>query len=1517
MDPLLSDNSVKRIQDVTFSPSNLLNSDELSEFWISGEGGQATITLSFDRFYRILYLAMRVETLPKSLTVQLQRDTLLLYTSDCAFTETSCIEWKVVTIYNNLLVIDLGSEVTNKEQLRADKLKIILEGYFSDIRQPYVMKGIEVYADCGCMQNNSRCEVDGADPSSYTCVCNTEYVGEYCERCADGYTDDMIACVPCSCNLQGAANQLCDKNTGSCVCKEGVEQSKAGYKCNPYFTSVSPEDGPLAGGTLVKIEGVLLNQITNISIGDFPCFIDSKLERTNTMMYCLTGEATEDSVNKLTQFILTIDDGSTSEITYSSMERFEYHSNPNITTISRTSAFYSGGLELWFDGTDLQGVYRPLLLLHITCNHDGSIRVPTYEESCPYNPLEEQYRCFTPNFALLENNTKLCIPDRNRRQVSSDLQEFYTIWLGLKLDGYLVFNNLSEPSWLKQGPFDIYPDPVIYDFMEPNQIREFDVKTGSTPTLVLAGENLKLGAEVTDYRIRIGSDSYQSCTTMNLTDAALQCTMKDRLPPAAEGAPRYGDDDQLVPLVQVSVGSLSFQPGYIYYNQEQADNKTTIIVSVVLGVVFCIALGVFVFLYKRKLNRRRREEAREALEGFELVDNTNSLQTQVQSILIEENLNEPLLAHIIPASFLSQESIIGQGHFGQVYKGKIYIPGKNINKAVAIKALKPMGLTPKDVVNFVKEALLMKDFKHMNVLQLIGIVYEPTDPECLPLVVTPLMENGDLKTLISNEFYDFSAGDLLHFGLQVSAGMAYLSNGKFIHRDLRAANCMVDASFIVKIGDFGLSHDVSESDYYRAQDKGKPLPVKWMAIEVLSEKSKYTTQSDVWSFGILLWELMTRGYQPYADVHNSQIKNHIMNGHRLEKPEFIPETVYDIMTACWAIEPDARPTFDELTAIISDMLKQADGSISGYQKNYTSTLASVDYMNPQTLNDSSVDDWSTIIPLIKNFGEDYIDSNISNEVDEGEDSDDSETETERLQTVQVGLPNAKDGSLHQQLQRMHEDPTHLNDYGRLLSKEDSLDVEAGPSTRESGETRTTNSQMVFDNPPTVPRRPSELLIMPPSPRRRLMLDSESTFGVPGSISSFDSLSSYAQTPSRDTTTPDGSVGHAQQQRRLSATAEDPEETSEYEEALPVRIDRQVQRQDTVTSVFGVDGYLEFETIQSAPLSAPLSPENDGLPGKSEASKCENIIKDTALDCINSQASPNLDLNTHPDTYAHGQKMKMSKKERSPSLKQSKVGLLTRVPVNSPANSNKDSSVYEEAVSVWQTRGSAKTAASKADIGILQPMEVGTPNIRSTVTSDGYLEFKALADDEPVSIEPLETSKESPLSISDAKQKRLETLKHQEAVTESDLPSPELVESKVIQESSEEEGASLESMESSKPIARITPMTRVDDYDMFIPIPVRATAAQRNEHAAYVNEALIMDENYINVPITEPKEPARTQHMRSPKPPVPQTRLTVLAKKKNEMTPHEELSNSQANVASPNTRRRKIQESLNEQTSFDG
>lgn len=286
--------------------------------------------------------------------------------------------------------------------------------------------------------------------------------------------------------------------------------------------------------------------------------------------------------------------------------------------------------------------------------------------------------------------------------------------------------------------------------------------------------------------------------------------------------------------------------------------------------------------------------------------------------VLEDTVKKSVFSFCIETNRLKLGTIIGKGKFGLVYKAELSDKSFNNPIEVAVKTVYGDNCTKADVESFLEEVMRMKGFQHHNVISTIGLVLRDNQP----FVVLPFMKNGDLRTYMSDQTKAFTVRELLNFGVQVSDGMDYLSKQGFVHRDLAARNCMVTEDQTVKVADFGLSRDLFDNDYYRMEDLSQPLPIKWMAIECLKD-SVFTRESDVWSFGVVMWEIMSRGKTPYTGIKPEDLIEYVDAGERLVKPASTPAEVYGIMTSCWKANPKDRPTFSKISTELHMLL---DGS---------------------------------------------------------------------------------------------------------------------------------------------------------------------------------------------------------------------------------------------------------------------------------------------------------------------------------------------------------------------------------------------------------------------------------------------------------------------------------------------------------------------------------------------------------------------------------------------------------------
>ncbi|XP_032884040.1 tyrosine-protein kinase ABL2 isoform X3 [Amblyraja radiata] len=256
---------------------------------------------------------------------------------------------------------------------------------------------------------------------------------------------------------------------------------------------------------------------------------------------------------------------------------------------------------------------------------------------------------------------------------------------------------------------------------------------------------------------------------------------------------------------------------------------------------------------------------------------------------------------------------LGGGQYGEVYVGV----WKKYSLTVAVKTLKEDTM---EVEEFLKEAAVMKEIKHPNLVQLLGVcTLEPPF-----YIVTEYMPHGNLLDYLREcNREEVNAVVLLYMATQISSAMEYLEKKNFIHRDLAARNCLVGENHVVKVADFGLSR-LMTGDTYTAH-AGAKFPIKWTAPESLAYNT-FSIKSDVWAFGVLLWEIATYGMSPYPGIDLSQVYDLLEKGYRMEQPEGCPPKVYELMRSCWQWNPMERPLFAEIHQAFETMFH--DSSIS-------------------------------------------------------------------------------------------------------------------------------------------------------------------------------------------------------------------------------------------------------------------------------------------------------------------------------------------------------------------------------------------------------------------------------------------------------------------------------------------------------------------------------------------------------------------------------------------------------------
>ncbi|XP_028635807.1 muscle, skeletal receptor tyrosine-protein kinase isoform X7 [Grammomys surdaster] len=307
-------------------------------------------------------------------------------------------------------------------------------------------------------------------------------------------------------------------------------------------------------------------------------------------------------------------------------------------------------------------------------------------------------------------------------------------------------------------------------------------------------------------------------------------------------------------------------------------------------------------------------------------------------------LNPKLLSLEYPRNNIEYVRDIGEGAFGRVFQARApgLLPYEPFTM-VAVKMLKEEASADMQA-DFQREAALMAEFDNPNIVKLLGVC-AVGKPMCL---LFEYMAYGDLNeflrsmsphTVCSLSHSDLSTrarvsspgppplscAEQLCIARQVAAGMAYLSERKFVHRDLATRNCLVGENMVVKIADFGLSRNIYSADYYKA-DGNDAIPIRWMPPESIFY-NRYTTESDVWAYGVVLWEIFSYGLQPYYGMAHEEVIYYVRDGNILACPENCPLELYNLMRLCWSKLPADRPSFCSIHRILQRMCERAEGTV--------------------------------------------------------------------------------------------------------------------------------------------------------------------------------------------------------------------------------------------------------------------------------------------------------------------------------------------------------------------------------------------------------------------------------------------------------------------------------------------------------------------------------------------------------------------------------------------------------------
>ncbi|XP_014225960.1 tyrosine kinase receptor Cad96Ca [Trichogramma pretiosum] len=339
-----------------------------------------------------------------------------------------------------------------------------------------------------------------------------------------------------------------------------------------------------------------------------------------------------------------------------------------------------------------------------------------------------------------------------------------------------------------------------------------------------------------------------------------------------------------------------------------------VLLSAVILVSVVLLLGVA--LYKRHLRATKELSSENSINVYTVPNKTFDSRATLQNDKWE-----------FPRHRLKILHILGEGCFGQVWRCEAQgIEGSNIHglRCVAVKTLKE-NATERERLDLAQELKVMKGLEpHPNVVRLLGCCTE-RDPL---FIILEYVSGGKLQSFLRASREERNSGgsggggltshQLTMFVYQVAKGMEYLASKGIIHRDLAARNVLIDEKHVCKVADFGFARDVAANQIYERKSEGR-LPIRWMAPESLWDNI-FSVKSDIWSFGVLIWEIVTLGSTPYPGLAAQELMKRVREGYRLERPEHCKRELYNIMFYCWNKDPSQRPSFTELVARTEELL---------------------------------------------------------------------------------------------------------------------------------------------------------------------------------------------------------------------------------------------------------------------------------------------------------------------------------------------------------------------------------------------------------------------------------------------------------------------------------------------------------------------------------------------------------------------------------------------------------------------
>ncbi|XP_071089652.1 uncharacterized protein [Haliotis cracherodii] len=765
----------------------------------------------------------------------------------------------------------------------------------------------------GCLP--CACDTNGTtEASSFVCNvetgqcdCKPNVEERQCGECKDEfYGLSKAGCTACGCNALGSSNSTCDKGpSGQCQCRG---EDYTNRTCTPFVTSVSPEFGPKIGGTMVTIRGHYLTN-SNVTIGTTEPHINSS---DTQLIFRTPGQPTGGAKSVSLNWA-----GSSLSYSYN----FTYKPDPSLSADNPSSATAaeSGGCYITLAGENLNSVAKPRMMVNASGQESFS--------DCEPESSGKRMKCATP--AVMGANMS-AVP-------------VYVI-----LDSAIVQEqlNLTPTQAAKVN------DKGFMEFAPPFE-----------KSITITGERIGKDCPRDDYSVIIGDNV--DCPITSFSETSIECE-----PPSSPPVTTTTDTRKY--KMRVFIGVREVEVGEIYYKQFWlTEYFVYIMVGCVLFLIALIALLICICVCRRRRRRRSHNtQISEPLKNITPLTQDNDTRGSDEQELIQparpytpfpkinrysnpafdgtdaeehdkdEVVNTEYFLHRVEEGIRSkvQACVIGKKNFavGNVCFAKgtharlvdgAFTARSKVEpmEKLTIKMLKePLpesGVLSPLYTTALRECLRFKPYDDEYLLTIKGIGLDKKRF----YILYPYMENRTLKDHIVDTKRDFMLRQLLELAAQVCEGMDFLTSRDVVHKDLAARNCMLDSGGRVKITDAAFSWDFYPNEYMYDNQRDRYLPVRWMAPESLST-GFYDGKSDVWSFGVLMWELMTRGLLPFQDIMDEKLQDCILDGYRLGKPQMLTEDLYELMNSCWHVENEQRPSFVRIQQEISSSMTNSQST---------------------------------------------------------------------------------------------------------------------------------------------------------------------------------------------------------------------------------------------------------------------------------------------------------------------------------------------------------------------------------------------------------------------------------------------------------------------------------------------------------------------------------------------------------------------------------------------------------------